>query len=320
MKAIRVHRPGGIEEMVLENVPDPVPGHGEVLVRLGATGVNYVDTVRRRQKDPTLPPLTLGVEAAGEVIEVGDGVDGISVGDRVGSVNFNGAYAQLAVAQADRVVTLPPDTSDDLTAATLLQGMTAHYLLHDTFPAKAGDTVLVHAAAGGMGLLLTQLATRIGVRVIATTSTPEKAELARGAGAAEVLGYDDVPDRVRAVTDGRGVDAVFDGVGKSTFDASLASLRRRGLLVLYGYASGPPEPVHVGRLEAAGSVYLTRPTLRDYIAERGELQRRAADVLRWVADGSLTIRIGARYALEDAARAHDDLTARRTTGKLILVP
>lgn len=320
MKAIRVHRPGGIDTMVVEDVSDPVPGAGEVLVRLGATGVNYVDTTRRRQKDPTQPPLTLGVEAAGEVIEIGAGVDGISVGDRVGSVDFAGAYAQLAVARADRVVTLPPDVSDDLTAAALLQGMTAHYLLHDTFPAKAGDTVLVHAAAGGMGLLLTQLATRIGVRVIATTSTPDKAELARGAGAAEVVGYEDVAEQVRALTDGRGVDAVYDGVGRSTFDASLASLRRRGLLVVYGYASGPPAAVTTERLEAAGSVYLTRPTLRDHIAERGELQRRASDVLRWVADGSLTIRIGGRYALEDAARAHDDLTARRTTGKLILVP
>jgi NADPH2:quinone reductase len=198
--------------------------------------------------------------------------------------------------------------------------MTAHYLLHDSYPVKAGDTILVHAAAGGMGLLLTQLASRMGARVIGTVSTPEKAELARGAGAAETLDYDEIAAKVRALTDGEGVAAVYDGVGASTFEASLASVRRHGVLVVYGAASGPVPPVDVQRLSAAGSIYLTRPTLGHFIVTPADLARRAGDVLRWVADGSLDIRIGGRYALADAARAHADLEARRTTGKLVLIP
>jgi NADPH2:quinone reductase len=210
--------------------------------------------------------------------------------------------------------------ADETAAAALLQGMTAHYLLHDSYPVKPGDTILVHAAAGGMGLLLTQLASRMGVRVIGTVSTPQKAELARSAGVAEILDYDEVADKVHALTDGDGVAAVYDGVGASTFESSLASVRRHGVLVVYGAASGPVPPVDVQHLSAAGSIYLTRPTLAHFIVSPADLARRAGDVLRWVADGSLDIRIGGRYPLADTARAHADLEARRTTGKLVLIP
>jgi NADPH2:quinone reductase len=289
-------------------------------VRIAGAGVNFIDTYHRSGHYPMTLPLTLGSEGAGEVVAVGDGVDSVSVGAHVGSTNFAGSYAQFATARADRVVVIPHGVADELAAAALLQGMTAHYLLHDSYPAKAGDTVLVHAAAGGMGLLLTQLATRMGVHVIGTASTPAKAELARGAGAVGVLDYDGVGDKVRALTGGAGVAAVYDGVGASTFDASLASVRRRGMLVVYGAASGPVPPVDVRRLQAAGSIYLTRPTLADFIATPAELARRAGDVLGWVSDGSLDIRIGGRYALADAAGAHEDLEARRTTGKLLLIP
>jgi NADPH2:quinone reductase len=320
MKAVRVHDHGGVEALVVEDVPVPTPGPGQVLVRLAAAGVNFVDTYHRSGHYPMSLPLTLGSEGAGEVVAVGDGVDSVSVGAHVGSTNFAGAYAQFATVPANRVVLIPHGVADELAAAALLQGMTAHYLLHDSYPVKVGDTVLVHAAAGGMGLLLTQLATRMGVHVIGTASTPAKAELARGAGAVDVFDYDGVADNVRALTGGAGVAAVYDGVGASTFDASLASVRRHGVLVVYGAASGPVPPVDVQRLAATGSIYLTRPTIADFIATPADLARRASDVLRWVADGSLDIRIGGRYALADAAQAHDDLEARRTTGKLLLIP
>ncbi|HEU0238229.1 MAG TPA: quinone oxidoreductase [Micromonosporaceae bacterium] len=320
MRAVRIHQTGGTDVMVVENVSEPQPGPGEVLVRLTAVGVNFIDTYHRSGLYPMPLPLTLGSEGAGEVVAVGDGVDAISVGQRVGSTNFAGAYAEFAIAAASRVVPLPADVDDDLAAGALLQGMTAHYLLHDTYPVRPGDTVLVHAAAGGMGLLLCQLARRMGVRVIGTASTSEKADLAQQAGAAEVLDYDDVAKKVRALTDGEGVAAVYDGVGAATFDASLASLRPRGVLATFGNASGPVPPVDPLRLTGAGSVYLSRPTLAHFIASPDDLARRAGDVLGWVADGTLSIRIGGRYPLADAARAHEDLAGRRTTGKLLLVP
>lgn len=320
MKAVRIHAHGGVDALALEDVPEPVAGPGEVLVRLAAAGVNFIDTYHRSGHYRADLPMTLGSEGAGEVVGVGDGVEGVSVGQHVGSTNFAGAYAELATAPAERVVPIPGGVADETAAAALLQGMTAHYLLHDSYPVKAGDTILVHAAAGGMGLLLTQLASRLGARVIGTASTPAKAELARGAGAAEVLDYGEIADKVRALTEGVGVAAVYDGVGASTFDASLASVRRHGVLVVYGAASGPVPPVDVQRLSAAGSIYLTRPTLGHFIVTRADLARRAGDVLRWVADGSLDIRIGGRYPLADAARAHADLEARRTTGKLVLIP
>lgn len=320
MKAIRVHEHGGVDALSLDEVPRPAPGPGEVLVRLAATGVNFIDTYHRSGHYRAELPITLGTEGAGEVVAVGDGVSDVSVGQHVASTNFAGAYAEFAIARAERVVPIPHGVADETAAAALLQGMTAHYLLHDSYPVKVGDTVLVHAAAGGMGLLLTQLASRMGARVIGTVSTPEKAELARGAGAAEVLDYNGIAEKVRAMTDGEGVAAVYDGVGASTFEASLASVRRRGILVVYGAASGPVPPVDVQHLSAAGSIYLTRPTIAHFIVTPAELSKRAGDVLRWVADGSLDIRIGGRYPLAGAARAHEDLEARRTTGKLVLIP
>jgi NADPH2:quinone reductase len=320
MKAIRIHRTGGPEVLTLEDVPEPTPAPGEVLIRLAAAGVNFIDVYHRTGLYPKPFPMVLGDEGAGDVIAVGDGVDRAWIGQHVGSTDVAGAYAEQATAPAARIIAVPDGIGDEIASAALLQGMTAHYLLHDSYPVKAGDTVLVHAAAGGMGLLLTQLASRMGVRVIATASTPEKAELARAAGAAEVLDYDEVPDRVRALTGGAGVVAVYDGVGRATFDSSLASLRRHGVLVAYGQSSGKIPPLDVGRLAAAGSVYVTRPTLGHFIVTPAELARRAEDVLGWIADGTLDIRIGGRYPLHDAARAHEDLEARRTTGKLLLIP
>jgi NADPH2:quinone reductase len=320
MKAVRIHQTGGPEAMTVEELPDPVPGAGEVLVRLAATGVNFIDIYHRIGQYPRPTPFTLGSEGAGEVVAVGADVTSVHPGDHVASTNLAGAYAELATVPADRVVAVPDGVDDEIAAACMLQGMTAHYLLHDSYPVKPGDTVLVHAAAGGMGLLLTQLASRMGVRVIGTASTPEKAELARAAGAAEVLDYDDVAAKVRAATGGEGVAAVYDGVGRTTFGASLACLRPHGVLVSYGSASGPVEPFDIGRLAPAGSLYVTRPTLQTFIATPADLARRAGDVLGWVADGVLDIRIGGRYPLADASRAHEDLAGRRTTGKLLLIP
>jgi NADPH:quinone reductase len=266
------------------------------------------------------PEPTPGGEGAGTVITVGEGVETSKVGDRVASTELAGSYAQFAVAAADRVVAVPDGISDEVAAAALLQGMTAHYLLYDSYPVRSGETVLVHAAAGGMGLLLTQLASKLGARVIGTVSAPDKEKLARQAGAAEVIGYDDVAARVRELTGGEGVPAVYDGVGRDTFDASLASLRPRGTLVLYGYASGSVPPFDLNRLQLGGSLYVTRPTLAHFVASQEDLTRRAHDVLGWVADGSLHITVGGRYPLAEARRAHEDLEARRTTGKLLLIP
>jgi NADPH2:quinone reductase len=243
-----------------------------------------------------------------------------AVGDRVASTNLAGSYAEYALVPANRVVPVPDGVSDEQAAASLLQGMTAHYLLLDTAPVRSGDTVLVHAAAGGMGLLLTQLATRLGARVIGTVSTPEKEKLARQAGAAEVIGYDGIAAKVRELTGGAGVASVYDGVGRTTFDESLASLRPRGILALYGAASGKVPPFDPQRLQGGGSLFLTRPTLAHYIADDEELRRRASDVYGWVADGSLSVLVGGRYPLAEAGRAHTDLASRRTTGKLLLIP
>ncbi len=306
--------------LALAETETPQPGPGQVLVRLAAIGVNFVDMYYRTGLYPQPVPYTPGSEGAGTVVAVGEGVQTPKVGDRVASTNFVGAYAQFALVPADRVVAVPEGISDETAAAALLQGMTAHYLLHDSYAVRPGDTVLVHAAAGGMGLLLTQLATKLGARVIGTVSTPEKEKLARQAGAAEIIGYADVPARVRELTGGEGVPAVYDGVGRDTFDASLASLRPHGVLVLFGYASGPVPPFDLNRLQGCGSVYVTRPTLAHFIVSNEELVRRSADVFGWVADGSLRITIGGRYPLADVARAQQDLAARRTTGKLVLIP
>jgi NADPH:quinone reductase len=319
MRAIQISRTGGPEVLNPVEIDTPEPGPGQVLVRIAATGVNFVETYLRSGLYPAALPFVPGAEGAGEVTAVGTDVQTVRVGDRVASTSLAGSYAQYALAPAGAVVPLPPGLADDLAAAALLQGMTAHYLLFDSYPVRAGDTVLVHAAAGGMGLLLTRLASALGARVIGTASTPEKAALAREAGAAQVLGYAEVPGAVRDLTGGEGVAAVYDGVGRDTFDSSLASLRPRGVLVLYGYASGPVPPFDINRLQA-GSYLLTRPTLAHFIATRDDLLRRAGDILGRVADGSLPIRIGARYPLAEAARAHTELQARRTTGKLLLIP
>ena len=320
MKAIQIDQTGGPEVLRLADIPDPTPGPGQVVVRLSAIGVNFVDTYHRGGLYPRAVPFVPGGEGAGEVVAVGDGVSGVVAGDRVASTDLAGAYAELAVVAADRLVPLPAGVPDEVAAAVLLQGMTAHYLLHDSYPVRPGDPVLVHAAAGGMGLLLSQWGKALGARVIGTASTPEKVELARSAGANPVLGYDGFAAAVRDLTDGDGVAAVYDGVCRATFEESLASLRRHGVLVLDGQSSGPVPPFDLARLGSGGSLYVTRPTLGHFVSTPAELLSRAGDVLGRVAAGTLSVRIGGRYPLAEAARAHEDLEARRTTGKLLLIP
>jgi NADPH2:quinone reductase len=282
--------------------------------------VNFVDVYFRTGAYPGELPLQLGTEAAGTVAAVGEGVTGVSPGDRIAWAMRPGAYATRALVDAAVAVPIPAGVSDEVAAAVLLQGMTAHYLTTDTYPVQPGDTVLVHAGAGGTGALITQFAVRRGGTVLATTSTEEKAKLAREAGAAEVIRYDqaDVAEEVARLTGGAGVAAVYDGVGASTFDASLASLRPRGYLVLFGASSGPVPPVDPRRLQAGGSLFLTRPTLAHYMASREELLARSAAVFDAVASGELAVRIGGRYPLDEVGRAHADLESRRTTGKLII--
>jgi NADPH:quinone reductase len=321
MRAVVVTRIGGPEVLEVRDEPAPQPGAGQLLVNVEAVGVNYRDVYEREASGSYggSPPFILGAEGAGSVAALGEGVKGFSVGDRVGWSDATAGYAEQVVVNAARAVPVPDGVSTEVAAAVLLQGMTAHYLSGATYPVRAGDTVLVHAAAGGVGLLLTQMAKIRGGRVIATTSTDEKAELARGAGADEVIGYDGFAERVRELTGGEGVAAAYDGVGKATFDDSLACLRPRGYMVLYGAASGRPEPVAPERLFAR-SLYLTRPSLKHYTATREELEQRAGAVFGWIAEGRLDVRIGGRYPLDAARQALEDLEARRTTGKLLLIP
>src|SRR5436305_6742498 len=271
MQAIQVQRLGGPEVLELVEVEQPQPGPGQIRVEVAAAGVNFIDVYHRTGLYPKPLPFIPGDEDAGKVVAVGPGVETVKVGDRVASTNLAGAYAQYSVTEADRVVPVPEGVSDEQAAALLLQGLTAHYLVNDSYPVKQGDTVLVHAAAGGVGLLLTQLATKLGARVIGTVSALEKEKLARDAGAAEIVGYDNFAGDVRRLTDGAGAAAVYDGVGRSTFDNSLASLRPHGVLVLYGQSSGPVPPFDPNRLQHGGSLYLTRPTLRDFTAAPEEL-------------------------------------------------
>jgi NADPH2:quinone reductase len=322
VRAIVVTSSGGPEVLELRDEPDPRPGAGEVLVDVEAAGVNFRDVYERGGSYPGTPPppFVAGVEGAGTILAVGEGVGDLSVGGRVVWTTAQGSYAEQVVVAADNAVPVPERLSSELAAAALLQGMTAHYLATSTYPVQEGDPVIVHAAAGGVGRLLTQIVKMRGGRVIATTSSEEKAQLARSAGADEVLGYDSFADRARELTGGEGVAAVFDGIGRTTFDESLASLRPRGHMVVYGAASGQPEPVEVQRLNVGGSLYLTRPSLHHYTATREELLRRASEVLGWVEDGRLDVRVGGRYPLEDARRAQEDLAGRGTTGKLLLVP
>lgn len=322
MRAVVVEEVGGPEVLCLREVEVPEPGRGEILVEVAASGVNFLDCYQRSGSYTKPLPFIAGSEGAGVVVRVGAEVLGIVEGDRVAwAMVDGGGYAEQVVLPADRVVPVPQGVRLELAAAAMLQGMTAHYLCESTFPARAGHTALVHAAAGGLGLLLTQMLTAKGVRVIGTTSTHDKAALARGAGATDVVlhGEGDLASAVRDLTNGRGVDVVYDGVGRSTFDAGLASLARRGTMVLVGAASGAVPPVDPQVLNKSGSLFLTRPTLADYVADRSELLERGAAVLDQIAEGRLDVRIGGRYALAEAHRAHRDLEARRTTGKLLVV-
>jgi NADPH:quinone reductase len=323
VRAIQISSAGGPDVLTPVELPDPQAGPGTLLVEVAAAGVNYIDTYQRAGIYPMTLPYVPGLEGAGRVRTVGDGVSGFAAGDRVAWSENLGSYAELVAVAAEKAVPVPDALSDEVAAAALLQGMTAHCLVTDCHPVQPGEDVLVHAAAGGLGLMLTQLATARGGRVIGTVSTPEKEELARAAGAAEVIRYTEVDDlaaAVREVTGGAGVHVAYDSVGATTFDASLAALRRRGLLVLCGASSGPVPPLDPQRLNAAGSVYLTRPKLFDFIATREELTARAAAVYSAVAAGDLDVRIGHRYRLEDARTAHEDIQGRRTTGKLLLIP
>jgi NADPH:quinone reductase len=319
-RAIVVEQYGGPEVLTLRERDQPAPGPGEALVAVAASGVNFIDIYNRIGMYRNPLPFTLGQEAAGTVAAVGDGVSEVAVGDRVAWSSVLGSYAEHAVVPAARLVAVPDGVDLDTAAAVLLQGMTAHYLVHNSYEVKPGEPYLVHAAAGGMGLLLTQLIKHLGGKVVAATSSPEKEKLAREAGADVVVGYSDVPAAVRDFTAGAGVAAVYDGVGASTFDASLASLRVRGTFVSYGSASGPIPPIDPLRLSSAGSVFFTRPTLAHFIADRDELRERSRAVFGWVSDGTLAVRVSQRYPLEQARTAHEDLAARRTTGKLLLIP
>jgi NADPH2:quinone reductase len=318
-RAVLVRQTGGPEVLELADVEVPAPGPGEVVVDVAAAGVNYIDTYHRSGAYPLEPPFGLGLEGAGQISAVGPDTD-FTVGERVAWMGTRGSYAEQIVLPTAGLVRIPDAVADETAAALLLQGVTAHYLVTSTYPVREGDAVLVHAAAGGVGLLLTQLAKARGARVLATVSTPEKEALAREAGADEVVGYEDFDEHARGFTEGKGMAAVFDGVGKTTFDRSLASLRPRGFMVLYGAASGPVPPVDPQRLNAGGSLYLTRPTSSHYVATPEELRWRTGELFEAVISGTLTVRIGGRYPLDQAAKAHEDLQGRRTTGKLLLIP
>lgn len=323
MKAIRVHQVGGPEVMQLEDIPAPTPADDEILIRQYAIGVNYIDTYQRTGAFKLPLPFTPGMEAAGVVKAVGAAVTDFKPGDRAAYTMTPGAYAEFAAVPAANAVPVPQDISFEQAAAVLLQGMTAHYLTTSTYPLKSGDTCLIHAAAGGTGLLVVQTAKKAGATVIGTTSTPEKAELARQAGADHIILYTqtDFEAETRRLTGGQGVHVVYDSVGQATFDKSLAVLRPRGMLVLFGQASGPVPPFDPMRLGwGAGSLFLTRPSLFHYVAERGDLLWRAGDVFNWLAAGELSLRIDRSLPLADAPEAHRLLTGRKTAGKLLLIP
>ena len=322
MKAIRIHENGGPEKLRLENVPTPVPAAGEVRFRVEAAGLNYVDTYQRSGLYQTALPHTLGMEAAGTISALGEGVHGFKLGDRIASARANGAYAEEALVPAAQLVPLPAGVSAQLGAALLLQGLTAHALALDVFPLKPGDTALIHAAAGGVGLLLTQLAKKRGARVLACVGSEAKVPLARAAGADEVIvtARDNFAAAARRLTGGRGVDVVYDSVGKDTFDGSLDSLRPRGMMVSYGNASGPVPAFSPLILTQKGSLFFTRPSFGHYVATTEELRVRAAELFGWVVAGGLHVRIGATFPLAAAADAHRAIESRATTGKILLLP
>jgi NADPH2:quinone reductase len=322
MKAIQVHEHGDPDQLRFEDIKNPTPGPGEALVQIEAAGLNFIDTYQRRGWYKINLPFTPGVEAAGRVVAVGAGVDLVAVGDRVAYASSIGSYAEYNTVKATSLVPVPPDVPAELAAAVMLQGMTAHYLSHSTYPLEADDTALVHAAAGGVGQLLVQMAKILGARVIGTCSTEEKAEVAREAGADEVILYteQDFEAETMRLTDGEGVDVVYDGVGKDTFDRSLACLRPRGYMVLYGQASGIVPEFDIQRLNQRGSLFLTRPSLGHYTATREELLWRSGDLFDWIADDHLDVAVDERFALADAAEAHRYIEGRNTMGKVLLVP
>src|ERR687894_483589 len=323
MKAIRVNEHGGPEVLSYEDVPDPEPGPGEARVKLAAAGVNFIDVYQRMGLYPIETPFTLGQEGAGEVDAVGEGVEDLSAGDHVAFANVMGAYAEHVVAPADKLVPFNVTLVEArVAAAVMLQGMTADYLTHSTFPLQEGQTALVHAAAGGVGLLLCQMAKMRGATVIGTVGTEEKARLAREAGADEVILYtkQDFVEETRRITGGEGVHVVYDSVGKDTFDGSLDCLRRRGYMVLFGGSSGQVPPFDIQTLNRKGGLFLTRPALAQYTATREELLWRAESLFSWIGQNNLNVRIGGAYTLDDAEQAHRDLEGRKTTGKLLLVP
>jgi NADPH2:quinone reductase len=321
VRAVLVPSSGAADVLQVTDVDRPSPGAGQVLVRVAVAGVNYMDVYQRSGTVSLPTPFVAGVEGVGTVVEVGDGVDDVQIGKRVGWLRGGqGSYAEYVLVDAAMAVPVPDGVPDETAAAVLMQGVTAQYLATDTYRVRPGDTVLVHAAAGGVGQLLTQVVKLRGGRVIGTVSTDQKAEIARAAGVDDVLRYEEVPGRVKQLTGGEGVAAVYDGVGGATFDASLASLRPRGVLVVYGAAGGPTPPLEIPWLQAGGSLYVTRPTVVHYTATREELRARTDELFGWVASGQLRVSIGGRYPLADAARAHQDLETRRTTGKLLLFP
>jgi NADPH2:quinone reductase len=322
MKAIQIRATGGPEVLELAELPIPVPGPGQVLIRIEAIGVNFIEIYFRKGQYKAALPMTPGSEAAGTIEELGSGVTGFAAGDSVASVSALGSYAEYALVPAAQLVKVPDGLAPDKAAAAMLQGMTAHYLAYSTFPLKAGDTALVHAGAGGVGLLLTQMAKRIGARVITTVSTEAKAELSREAGASDVILYTqkEFEPEVKRLTGGKGVDVVYDSVGKTTFESSLNCLRPRGLLALFGGSSGAVPAFDPIQLSGKGSLYLTRPTLWHYIATRAELEWRAGEVLGWAAKGELSLRTEHVYSLGDAGKAHAEMESRATTGKILLEP
>jgi NADPH2:quinone reductase len=321
MKTIQVKEHGGPEKLELVDVPKPAPGPRQALVKIAASGVNFIDVYFRTGLYKAELPITLGSEGAGTVESVGPDVTEVAPGDRVAYAMARGSYAECAVVPSAQLVKIPAGVDFQQAAAAMLQGMTAHYLTHSTFPLKSSDTCLVHAAAGGVGLLLVQMARRIGARVFGTVSTEAKAQLARAAGAHEIIRYTelDFEIEVRRLTDGRGVDVVYDSVGATTFAKSLSSLRPRGMLALFGQSSGPVPPFDPNILNGKGSLFLTRPSLAHHCATRDELLWRSGDVLGWVASGDLKLRVDHAYPLADAAQAHRDLESRKTSGKLLLL-
>lgn len=322
MKAIRARSNGGPEVLTLEDLPDPIPARGEVLVQIEAAGINFIEIYQRKGQYPVTLPYTPGNEGAGTVIAVGEGVDSVRVGERVASAAFRGSYAERAIAPADKVIPVPEVVSTRTAAALMLQGLTAHYLVTSTYPLARGTWCLVHAAAGGVGLLLCQLAQMRGALAIGTVSRAGKAGWASEAGAHAVIIYqgNDFPAEVRRITGGRGVDVVYDSVGAATFQGSLDSLAPRGTMVLFGQSSGPVPPFDPQQLNARGSLFLTRPTLTHHVASRGELLARSQDLFDWVLGGALRVRIHAEYPLNEAKQAHIDLESRQTAGKLLLIP